>query len=212
MKFAGYNPCSLSDFPGRVAAVLFAQGCNFRCPFCHNGQLIPPEGDVIALSAIMPRLLARRGLIDGVVVSGGEPTLQAGLPDFLSTLKQSGLQVKLDTNGSVPDMVARLADAKLVDYIAMDVKAPWRRYHELAGVPVRVDRIEESVRLIAASGIPHEFRTTAVRALLSEADLAEIRAQIPGGSSYRVLPFRAANALDPRLRREMREETGCRPK
>ena len=211
MKIGGWNPCSLSDLPGRVAAVVFAQGCNFRCPFCHNGQLIPPNGDFIPLSDIRPRLLALRGLIDGVVVSGGEPTLQAGLPDFLSTLKKKGLQVKLDTNGSVPDMVARLIDAKLVDYIAVDVKAPWNRYHELAGVPARVDRIKQSVRFIAASGIPHEFRTTAVRALLSDADLAAIRRQIPCESSYRVLPFRAEHALDPRLREWVRERPQCQP-
>jgi pyruvate formate lyase activating enzyme len=211
MKIGGYHPCSFSDFPGRPAAVVFTQGCNFRCPFCHNGQLLGPGGDLIPPEEILYRLSVRRRRIDSVVITGGEPTLQAGLPEFLRSLRQIGLQIKLDTNGSFPDALARLIDAGLVDYIAMDVKAPWSRYRELAGAPVDPARIAESMCMIAASGVAHEFRTTAVYALLSAEDLAGVRALIPCGSPYRLLPFRAEHALDPRLRGGSAERLGCNP-
>lgn len=209
MKIGGYHSYSFSDFPGRPAAVVFTQGCNFRCPFCHNGQLLGPGGSLISAEEVLRRLSARRGHIDSVVVTGGEPTLQAELPEFLRSLRQIALQIKLDTNGCFPDALARVIDTGLVDYIAMDVKAPWSRYRELAGVPVDSARIAESMHMIAASGVAHEFRTTAVHALLSAEDLAEVRALIPCGSPYRVLPFRAEHALDPRLHGGDAEKLRC---
>lgn len=203
MKIGGYQPCSLCDFPGRVSAVVFTQGCNFRCPFCHNASLLPlttaGEG-LIPATDILERLERRRGQLDAVVISGGEPTLQPGLADFMHAIRKTGFRIKLDTNGSHPSTLAKLFEDRLLDYVAMDVKAPWPRYAELAGVPVDVECMVESMELIAASGIAHEFRTTAVSALLGAEDLSIVRAQIPRGSVYRVLPFRPRDVLDVRLR------------
>ena len=163
MRIGGYVPCSLSDFPGHLAAVVFTQGCNWRCPWCHNPALVyvpdhftPPlaEADVLA------RLAARRGKLDGVVVSGGEPTLQADLAAFLAKVKSLGFATKLDTNGSRPEVVQALLAAQLVDFVAMDIKAPWARYAEATGVPVDTAILTETLVLLRASGIAHQLRTT----------------------------------------------------
>ncbi len=201
MKIGGLMPLSLSDFPGRVAAVIFTQGCNFRCPFCHNGNLIPMDrepGDLLREEEIFSLLAARCGKLGGVVISGGEPTLQPDLPDFLLALKELGYAIKLDTNGSRPEVLARVLP--LVDYVAMDLKAPLPCYARLAGVAVAPKKIRQSIELLAASGVEHEFRTTAVEPLLDQRDLDEIFALVPVGSKYRVQPFRPENALAEWLR------------
>jgi pyruvate formate lyase activating enzyme len=203
MKIGGYQPCSLCDFPGRVAAVVFTQGCNFRCPFCHNASLLPLTATVerlIPAADILERLRRRRGQLDAVVITGGEPTLQPDLAEFLCAIRKVGLQIKLDTNGSHPSTLAELFEAGLLDYVAMDMKAPWPRYADLAGVGVDVECITQSMRMIAASGIAHEFRTTVVPALLTDRDLAAVRAQLPSGSAHRTLPFRSEHALATWLR------------
>lgn len=202
MKFGGLVPFTLSDFPRHPAAIAFTQGCNFRCPFCHNAGLIPhrsetslvPEEDVFAF------LLKRRGRLDGLVVSGGEPTLHADLPDFLREVKRLGYLVKLDTNGSRPDMLWTLLDAELVDYIAMDVKAPFETYTRLAGATVDTAALQRSIMLIACSGVAHEFRTTNVEPLLSSEDLDAIRAMLPQTSFHRLQRFRPELAWDEDLR------------
>lgn len=203
MRFGGLNPFTLSDFPGHIAAIAFTQGCNLRCPFCHNGSLIPvnpiPEtglstGDILAF------LRARAGKLDGLVVSGGEPALHADLPEFLYEVQGLGLRIKLDTNGTRPRMLRSLIDAGLVDYIAMDIKAPLATYARLAGAPVDTGAIVESMRLIAQSEIPHEFRTTHVTPLLNEGDLAAVRRMIPAGSLHKVQAFRREHAVDASLR------------
>jgi pyruvate formate lyase activating enzyme len=202
MKIGGYQPCSLCDFPGQVSAVVFTQGCNFRCPFCHNAGLLPfaaPAERLISANELLERLTRRRGQLDAVVITGGEPTLQHDLADFLQRLRQMGFRVKLDTNGSRPEVLRDLIAAGLLDYVAMDLKSPWHKYEELAGMPVEVGRLRASLRLIAESGIPHEFRTTLVPALLSENDLAATRAQAPDGSPYRLQPFHPEHALDSHL-------------
>lgn len=203
MKIGGVNPLSLSDFPGRVAAVVFTRGCNFRCPFCHNGTLLDaaaPAADAWDEPRLFQLLARRRALLDGVVVSGGEPTLQVDLAPFLQRLRRFDLAVKLDTNGSRPDVLARVIALELVDFIAMDVKAPLPRYGDLAGVPVDGERIRRSIALIAESGLQHEFRTTVVPELLDESDLTQLRRLVPPHSPYRLQPFRAELALDPHLR------------
>ena len=201
MKIGGLMPVSLSDFPGRVAAVVFTQGCNFRCPFCHNGNLISMDrqrSDLLREEEVFSMLAARRGKLGGVVISGGEPTLQPDLPDFLRALKHLGYALKLDTNGSRPEVLARVLP--LVDYVAMDLKAPLLCYERLAGVAVAPEKIGQSIELLASSGIEHEFRTTAVEPLLDEHDLDEIRSLVPAGSKYRVQSFRPENALADWLR------------
>lgn len=202
MNIGGFQTLTLSDFPGRVAAIVFTQGCNFRCPFCHNGSLLPMRCDPAALypsREVLRRLGQRRTFLDGVVISGGEPTLQEDLPPFIAEIKTLGLQVKLDTNGSRPEVLGELFEAHLVDFVAMDIKAPWTHYDRLAGVAVPTRAIRTSMELILESGVPHEFRTTVVLSLLSPADLEEIQSQLPLGSPYRLQEFQPQNALDPSL-------------
>lgn len=202
MIIGGYQSCSLCDYPGKVASVVFTQGCNFRCPFCHNGSLLPlaaPER-FISINEILDRLKHRRSRIDSVVISGGEPTLQDDIAAFLDNIRSIGLSIKLDTNGSRPQMLRTLFQAGLIDYVAMDIKAPFEKYEELTGVRTPVKMIIESIELIAKNGISHEFRTTFVPALLTEDDLAVIREQVPFGSPHKVQPFKPEHALDERLR------------
>ncbi len=204
MKLAGFVPLSLCDYPGRVAAVVFTQGCNFRCPWCHNGHLLPLAADpaqAVSEAHVLSVLAERRKRLGGVVVSGGEPTLQPALPRFLRSLKALGLDVKLDTNGSHPQVLRQLLADRLLDYVAMDVKAPWERYAALTGQSVcDVAAVQASLALIAASGVPHAFRTTRVDPLLSEREYGDIRTQIPLGSTHTWQAFRPAYSHDPALR------------
>lgn len=202
MRIGGFVPVSLCDYPCRVAAVVFTQGCNFRCPFCHNGHLLEASAAPGALNehVVLDRLAERRDRLGGVVVSGGEPTLQPDLPLFLHRLKKLGLAVKLDTNGSRPDVLEGLLADRLVDYLAMDIKAPWDKYARLAGGAPDLVLLRRSVRLIAASGLPHEFRTTRVEAMLTDEDCHAIRRQVPAGSVHKWQRFRSEHSLDPALR------------
>jgi pyruvate formate lyase activating enzyme len=196
LGMGGFQPFSLSDFPGRPAAIVFTQGCNFRCPFCHNPSLWPtafPKAPVTTAAAALSFLAGRRGLLGGVVVTGGEPTLQAGLAEFIAAVKGLGLTVKLDTNGSRPEAVARLLYEELVDYVAMDVKAPMEKYDLLCGCAVDKGDIRRSIDLIAASGVPHYFRTTFYQALLSETDIEAIQASLPARSEFRLQSWRATD-------------------
>lgn len=202
MRIGGFQPFTLSDFPGCVAAIVFTQGCNFRCPFCHNDALIgraPEEGGLIHQEEVLGYLDGRGGRVRGVVVTGGEPTIQPDLPLFLLRLRSMGLRVKLDTNGSNPRMLSQILLEGLVDYVAMDVKAPWDEYRRLAGVPCDVRALRQSVNLIIRSGVEHEFRTTRVTPLLTTGDVSRIQAQIPQGSYHRLQSFRRDLARDPAL-------------
>ncbi|MBP5321420.1 MAG: anaerobic ribonucleoside-triphosphate reductase activating protein [Kiritimatiellae bacterium] len=205
MTIGGFVPLSLCDFPGRVAAVIFTVGCPFRCPWCHNGHLLRFSGETPLLdeSEVWTKLMAHRGKIGGVVVSGGEPALQPDLPDFLARLKAEGFAVKLDTNGAYPEVLERLFAEMRLDFVAMDIKAPWEKYPLLTGLPdCPVDRIKASVELIARSGVAHQFRTTRVDPLLDAADYAAILRQIPPGSPHVWQTFRPEYSLDPALRAE----------
>lgn len=212
-RIGGFEPLSLNDYPGHIAAVVFTQGCNFRCPFCHNGGLIPvPNADpdaaaTLTRSSLLDELGRRRRLIDGLVVTGGEPTLQPGLADLLADVKAMGLAVKLDTNGSRPEVLEALLRARLVDMIAMDIKAPWDQYARLVGGPAPVAALRRSVALIAGSGVPHQFRTTVVSPLLDADALRAIREQIPPGSPHAWQPFVAEHCLDSALRRNPHQKS-----
>lgn len=204
MLFGGYQPFTLSDYPSTVAAIAFAQGCNFRCRFCHNGGLLPlapAHGSALTSDDILRRLDNRRGKLDGLVVSGGEPTIQPDLPDFLACVKTLGFKVKLDTNGSRPAVLSDLLKRNLLDYVAMDVKASFEDYSRLCGVQVSTEAISESIKLISASGVPHHFRTTFGLSLMSDDDLAMLRSEIPACSKHVVQDFNPLHALDPELRR-----------
>ena len=203
MKIGGLNRFSLSDYPGKVAAVVFTQGCNFRCRFCHNGSLIPcnvPTSLLTPEEKVFEFLQSRRRQLDGVVISGGEPTIQADLSAFIRRIKAMKLLLKLDTNGSQPQVLRQLLQDELIDFIAMDVKAPLDIYDRLAGVHTPTSRIKESIKIIAESGVSHEFRTTAVELLLSSQDLLRVQKLIPHGSKHRFQKFCLEHALDTRLR------------
>ena len=203
MLIGGLERFSLSDFPGRSAAVVFTQGCNFRCPFCHNGGLLPlttSDAAAIPTDEVLEFLATRRGKLDGVVVSGGEPTLQPDLADFLRSARALGFLTKLDTNGSRPETLRALLRAGLLDFVAMDLKAPLALYPRLAGVAVDVAAVAASIALIVESGVAHEFRTTVVNALLGPADVEAVRALVPTGSTWRAQAFRPEHAYDAALR------------
>lgn len=187
MNIGGFQPFSLSDFPGRVSALVFTQGCNFRCPYCHNRSLIPldaPASISFTQWRIMEFLTLRQDQLDGVVITGGEPTLQPDVADFAREVKSMGLEIKLDTNGSRPDMLEPLLKEGILDHVAMDIKAPLETYDRLSGVSIDNEKIMDSIRLIRSSGIEHEFRTTAIDHLLTDNDLAIIKNLVPEGSPY----------------------------
>ncbi len=193
LRWGGFQRLSLLDYPGHLASVLFVRGCNFRCPFCYNPQLVrEPEGEGPSTEEILAYLRRRKGWVDGVVVTGGEPTLYPSLPEFLERIKGEGLKVKLDTNGSNPELLQELLARGLVDYVAMDVKAPLREeaYRRVAGVPVSLEAVRRSISLLLSSGIDYEFRTTVVPTLLEEGDLLEIAEEIRGARRYYLQQFR----------------------
>ena len=201
MKISGLQPVTASDFPGRLAAIVFTQGCNFHCPFCHNGSLLPMDADsLIGEDTVFDFLHKRQKLLDGVVISGGEPCLQDDLAGFCRQVKEMGFAVKLDTNGSRPGVIEELLDGNLVDFIAMDIKAPLSRLAELTGTVSHGPQIRRSISLIAASTVDHLFRTTDVKPLLSAEDHRGIKKLVPPGSRHVVQPFVAKNAMAPSLR------------
>ncbi|MBT3393781.1 MAG: anaerobic ribonucleoside-triphosphate reductase activating protein [Waddliaceae bacterium] len=209
MRIGGYQPLTLSDFPGSIAAIVFTQGCSFRCPFCHNGALLPYDGEeAFDTKEVLYRLWKRRQHLDGVVITGGEPTIHEDLTMFIFDIKSIGLKVKLDTNGTRPDVIEKLLSEGLLDYIAMDIKAPLEKYNALAGVDVDIDAIARSIEIIGKSGIDHEFRTTVVPALLSDEDVAAIQKLVPEGSTYKLQDFDPTNALNPELRTTQNEPIG----
>ncbi len=200
----GFLEISFLDWPGRLAAVVFLGGCNFRCPFCHNAELVlePERLPSIPLDTILERLRALRGWVGGIVVSGGEPTLSPRLPELLGRIRAEGFDIKLDTNGSCPDVLAKLAARRLVQAFDMDLKAPLEPalYEALAGVPVRLELIRASLDLIRLSGLPHRFRTTYVPGLLDHAAVGRLRAATPPGSPHVLQGFNPRRVLDPLLR------------
>ncbi len=191
MIICGLQKMTLLDYPGRVACTVFLGGCNFRCPYCHNYEIVSgPLTPEMTVDDFLRFLDKRHGLLDGVAVTGGEPCLQPDLPDLLETIQKAGFPVKLDTNGSNPAMLKRLLDGGLVNYVAMDIKNSPEKYAQTAGL-ARVDLapIRESVRLLMTSGIEYEFRTTVVDELHTAKDIEAIGQWISGASRYCLQPF-----------------------
>ncbi len=182
MIIGGFQKFSALDYPGKICAIIFTQGCNFRCPYCHNPELVFPDQyqRKISLRSILQFLEKRRGLLDAVTVTGGEPTIHADLPDLLFRIKELGYLVKLDTNGSNPSLLQKIIQANSVDYIAMDIKAPLDKYQEVTIFPVSVQAIQNSIDLLLNSGVACEFRTTVDWSLLNEDDLFQIAKTIQG--------------------------------
>ena len=191
MRIGGFQKVSLIDFPGKVAAVVFTQGCNFRCRYCHNMELVLPSffRDIIPEEDILQFLSARSDKLQGVVITGGEPTVQGDLPDFIRTIKAMGYAVKLDTNGSRPGVLKELICRNLLDFIAMDIKAPIGRYPEICGVKVNPANIRESIDIILKSTVSHQFRTTFPKPLLGEEDLPGISSLLKNSKDFVLQPF-----------------------
>ncbi len=185
MKIGGLDKTSLVDWPGMIAATVFTAGCNLDCFFCHNRALIKRDGQPAALDPdeVLTWLGERVGFLDGVVISGGEPTLQPGLTDFVRRVRDLGYRVKLDTNGTLPDIVRDLVHQELVDYIAMDVKAPMEKYEHVCGVPVDHGTINATIDLLLQGRVDYEFRTTCVPQL-TEDDMVAISRRIAGARRY----------------------------
>ena len=173
---AGLQKMTLLDFPGKVACTVFLQGCNFRCPFCHNSDLLGKDGpEPIPAQELLAFLKKRVGLLDGVCITGGEPTLQPALPALLKSIKALGYSIKLDTNGSRPDVLKQLVEEKLVDYVAMDIKNSPHRYGQTAGVPkMTLENMEESIRFLLSGAVDYEFRTTVMDELHDAAAFSDI--------------------------------------
>jgi len=200
MFFGGIQKNSLIDYPGKVSCVLFLSGCNFACPYCHNPDLargVPPPASRIPLETAFEFLEKRRGLLDGVVLSGGEPTLESRLVEICTRIKALGYPVKLDTNGSRPDILARLLDEDCLDYVAMDIKAPPALYAPVISPRNVTTEIEKSIALIMSSRVDYEFRTTCARPFAGPDTLGDIARSIQGARKYVLQKFNPANVLDP---------------
>ena len=198
MKIQGFQKTTLLDYPEHVAATIFLGGCNFRCPFCHNGQLVldPASLPVIPEEEVFGYLEKRRGILEGVCITGGEPTLQEELPDFIRRLKGMGYLVKLDTNGYRPEVLKALLQEGILDYVAMDIKASPGNYAVAAGVKTfETDRIMESIRLLKEGGIPYEFRTTVVKGIHRKEEFEEIGRLLEGCPSYFLQGFRESESV-----------------
>lgn len=192
MKICGLNKTTLLDYPGCVAATVFVGGCNFRCPFCHNGDLVLCSGEMSGYSEeeVLTFLKKRKTVLEGVCITGGEPTLYKELPDFISKIKSLGYKVKLDTNGSNPEMLETLTEGQMLDYVAMDVKAPIRDYDKVCGVTVDIEKIKQSVEFLKKGQISYEFRTTVVKELHSEDEIMEIGKWLLGAENYFLQSYR----------------------
>ena len=204
LSIKGFVETSFLDWPGKVVSVLFLPGCNFRCPFCHNHALVLNPGGLeeIPRTYIMARLAELEGWVDGVCISGGEPTIHPHLPSLIEQIKRLGLPVKLDTNGSRPSVLHSLVEEGLVDCVAMDVKAPLYEvnYARAAGVPVDLEKIRESICLLKKGKGDYHFRTTIVPALHKGEDLLHLAHHLSGSSSLTLQNFNPDDPLDPRLK------------
>ncbi len=198
VEIKGLEKFAPLDFPGHISSTVFLGGCNFRCPYCHNADLVlaPESLPTMPLDFFVSYLDSRRGWLEAVCVSGGEPLLQEDLEVLCRVIKDRNLLVKVDTNGSFPERLEELIGKKLVDYVAMDVKAPLRRYAQVVRAAVKEEDIRRSIEIIRASGLPYMFRTTVVPGLVGEEDLIEIAALLKGAKIFQVQQFSTKNPID----------------
>lgn len=191
MKIAGLQKLTLLDYPEKTACTVFTVGCNFRCPFCHNAELaVGGEQANVSEDEVMDYLVSRRGKIDGVCITGGEPLLQSDVLEFMERVRSNGFLVKLDTNGSIYDKLKTIVDGKLCDYIAMDIKNVPEKYNISAGCISDTENIIKSVELLKNGGVEYEFRTTVVKQLNRAEDFAEIAKWLNGAKRYYLQQFR----------------------
>lgn len=195
MKIGGLQKFTLIDYPGKIACIVFTMGCNFRCPYCHNRELVEETAKEIPSQDLFDFLQKRKGQLEGAEITGGEPTIQSGLPKFLKRIKEIGYSTKLDTNGSVPEILQRLLEENLVDYIAMDVKASLENYGKAAGVEVDPEKIRRSIEIVK-SAEDYEFRTTVVPGIVDGEGIKKIAEEIEGAERFYLQQFRPENTLD----------------
>ena len=194
----GFQKLSLIEYPEKISAIVFLGNCNFKCHFCYNTDLVKNYDQLpdIPEKEITDFLATRKGLLDGLAITGGEPTIHRDLPEFAKKVKDLGFLVMLETNGSNPNMIKELIDNKLVDYIAMDIKAPLEKYDEVAGVKVNKKDIQENVDIIRNSGIDYEFRTTVIPKHFKEEDALTIGKWLKGSKRYILQQFRPEKTLN----------------
>ena len=190
MFFAGFQKLTLLDYPGKVACILFTNGCNFRCPFCHNASLVrAQDGADISDDEVLEFLKKRQGILEGVCISGGEPLIHNELKDFIREVKKLGYPVKLDTNGSFPQKLRELIGEGLVDYVAMDVKNSFEKYNVTTGINADIDSVKESIEILINGNIDYEFRTTLVSGFHTTQDMQRIGEMIKGTKKYYLQNF-----------------------
>ena len=190
MQFAGLQKTTLLDYPGKLACTIFLGGCNFRCPFCHNTSIILGKTTALSYDSIINFLKKRRGILDGVCITGGEPLINDDIISLIKDIHSMGYSIKLDTNGSFPDKLYNLIDERLLDYVAMDIKNSPEKYDLAAGVKVDIDLIDRSVQLLKQGNIAYEFRTTIVKELHTTNDIDKIGQWIQGAQKYYLQQFK----------------------
>ena len=195
MNVGGFQETSLLDYPGKVAAIIWTTGCNFRCPFCYNPDLVFEKTDNVSVEHILSFLDARKGKIDALSISGGEPFLQRDLKDFILQVKNRGYLVKVDTNGTFPDRLKELLDEGLIDYLSMDVKATKNKYKEITGVSVDIDDISTSIDLIKDYAADYEFKTTVIPNFHQMEDIVEIAGWLKGSKKYFLQQFKSDTSI-----------------
>ena len=203
MRFiiGGVQKTSLLDFPDKISAIVFTQGCNFDCGYCHNPDLLSSKKDIYKTDVFFEFLDKRKGKLDGIVITGGEATLQPDLIPFIKEVKARGFAIKLDTNGYRPDVLKEALP--LIDYVAMDIKAPFEKYSELTRINIDTNKIKESINLILNSNIDYEFRTTVLKSQLTYDDFEKIGILIKGAKKYYLQKFEASSTInDENLRKE----------
>jgi len=193
MKIGGLNKLTLLDYPNNVACIIFTKGCNFKCPYCHNSPLL--ESKEITKEEIFDYLNKRKGILDGVTITGGEPLIYKEIKEFIKKIKDLGYKVKLDTNGSNPKLLKELIDENLIDYIAMDIKNTYDKYDITSGVKVNTKNIKESIKIIENSKKEYEFRTTIVKELHTIKDIETILTYINKKSKYYIQNFIASSGV-----------------
>jgi len=204
MTIGGLQKFSLIDYPGKTTAIIFTVGCNFRCRYCNNPELVIPEEykKEIPISEIYNFLESRRGKLDAVCITGGEPTQHSDLPEMINKIKKMGFLVKLDSNGSRPEVLDDFIKKDMVDYIAMDVKAPLEDYLKIMGWWVSPEKLKKSINLIMSSGIEYEFRTTVAKSITSMDDIRKIAQTIEGAENYYLQKFIPTKLIDSSLKKE----------
>jgi pyruvate formate lyase activating enzyme len=198
LRICGLQKLSMVDFPGKLAATVFTGGCNLRCPFCHNALLVTrlQESPVLDTDDVLAFLASRRGFLDGVVLSGGEPLMQPDSVDFLTQVRELGFLIKVDTNGCYPHVLSEILDKQLADYVAMDIKNSPDKYAQTVGIPnFPLDNVNRSIALLQSSGIDYEFRTTVVREFHTADDIAAIAQWISGAPHYYLQNFEDSGNL-----------------